>query len=184
MREFVDAGALAAPHNPSGYDPVMDGGAEIATARATAAIEAGRPLRPTERREVRRTVLAEQAGAQPAGQPQRRRPSVREWLEAMSPEQRAEFEFTERFQQLSEQAQAHVLRVRESVDAVEEEAEYRHQLYLEDEAVSEHQANIEPEGEWAEEEEPPDFYELAGLDRLDRESAQVNADWEIEEEDE
>src|SRR2546421_199223 len=71
-----------------GASRAIEGGTELATKRATAAVELGRPLKGNESRRIRREVLGEQAGRGPAGQPQPRRPSLRDRLEAMTPDER------------------------------------------------------------------------------------------------
>jgi hypothetical protein len=67
---------------------------------------------------------AELRSQQPAGQPQRRRPTVDEWLERMTPTDRANLEMSERFQSLSEAAQVHVLRRREALEEVDDAADF------------------------------------------------------------
>ena len=80
MREHVTIETQKGPVRAA----VEDGGTDLALARAAAAAEAGRPLRGTERREVRREVMA----AHTAAQPQQRRPSLRERLERMTEPER------------------------------------------------------------------------------------------------
>lgn len=108
-----------------GRDP-FDAGVELATKQATAAREAGRPLRPSERREVRREVLAQQAGTKPAGQA--RRPTIDEYLESLSERQRDEIEQSDWFQNLDERHRADVRRRVDALAQVEEEAEYEFQI--------------------------------------------------------
>src|SRR5690348_1955069 len=82
MKKHVTIESPTAGHRAA----VEDGGTDLAEARARAAVAAGRPLRGTEKREVRQQVLAQHAGARPAAGG--RRPSIRERLEAMNEDQR------------------------------------------------------------------------------------------------
>jgi hypothetical protein len=136
MRAAIDAGALAAPANPSGADPIFDGGEALATAEATAATKAGRPLRWQERREVRRSELERQASGQPAGQPQKRKQTLDDWLESLTPTQRANLELAPWFQTLSEERQEKILRRREVLEQVEADADYEYARWLEERALA------------------------------------------------
>jgi hypothetical protein len=71
-------------------DPIFDGAADLAIGKASAAVELGRPLKPSERRQVRREVLGQQAGQHAAGQSQRRTPTIDKYLERLSERQREE----------------------------------------------------------------------------------------------
>jgi hypothetical protein len=117
-----------------GYDPVFDSGTDLSLGLSKAAVEQGRPLRPHERRGKRRELLDQQAGQRAAQQAKAKKLSVDEWLERMSPQARAEVELTEKFQNLSEQAQAYVLRRRSALEEVLEEADYR--VAVEDEETA------------------------------------------------
>ena len=141
MREHVEI----VPATTGRRATVEDGGSDLAVARAEAAVAAGRPLRGNERREIRHDVLSRQA---PAGQSQRRRPTVDEWLERISPEERANIEHSERFAKMSEVARAHVLRRRDAFEEIEEQAEYLAAFQTE-EAWLAAQGDDEPEPEWA-----------------------------------
>jgi hypothetical protein len=133
---------------PHLHDPVFDAGAELATKRVTAAVELGRPLRPSERRQVRREVLAEQAGAQPAGQSQRRRPTIDEYLESLSERQRDEIEQTDWFRGLDERHRADVRRRVDALAQVEEEAEYEFQIWKEQRSLA-NIADADDDVDWA-----------------------------------
>ncbi|MFL5934982.1 MAG: hypothetical protein ACJ75Q_00555 [Gaiellaceae bacterium] len=101
-------------------DPIFDGAADLATAKAQAAVAKGRPLKLHERREVRREELERQGSGQPAGQPQRRRPSIRERLEAMSPGERDAAVASVR----DPEVRAYVAGLRDDVERLDAEAEY------------------------------------------------------------
>jgi hypothetical protein len=171
QRARFKAAALAAMDVGKGYTAtegasgVLDGATDLAVAAATRATAAGRPLRPNERREVRQQVLGEQVGRQPGGQPQRRRPTVREWLERMTPEERASVEQTDTFARLSAKAQAHLLRVRDDVDEIDARAE----LLLAQQREDEWLAEQEDEHEGVEEDEGEGVFEERLADNLERE---------------
>jgi hypothetical protein len=155
MRSVVDSGTLAAPAGT--YDPVMEGGAELGAGRARAAVEAGRPLRPSESRAVRHETLGAQAGRQPAGQPATKKPTLRDRLEAMSDNDR---EAAIASVTPGTRARAYIERLVASIRGVEEEAdllvaqedeerllaEGEDDYTLEEEAQA--LANIDPAGEW------------------------------------
>jgi hypothetical protein len=107
---------------PGGESRVLDGAEELATRQATAAVEAGRRLRPNERRAIRREVIDEQAG-QPEQVQRRRLGGPREWLEAMTSQQRRNVETTSYFRRLNAEQQARLLRLRDEVDELDARAE-------------------------------------------------------------
>jgi hypothetical protein len=162
-----------------GGSRALDGGTELAVAAASRAVLAGRRLRISEKREVRQQVLAEQAGRQPAGHTQRRRPSPREWLEAMTPAQRRNIEGTDYFKQQSTEVQARILRLRDEVDEIDVEAAER----------AEYELASQREEAWLAEswESGGDYWEGADdafeerlANRLELDSAAASADWEDE----
>jgi hypothetical protein len=71
-------------------DPIFDGAADLATAKAQAAVERGRPLKLHERRALRHEELARQAGQTPGQPPRAQPPRLRDRLEAMSDADRDE----------------------------------------------------------------------------------------------
>jgi hypothetical protein len=131
---------------PQLHDP-FDAGAELATKRATAAVELGRPLRPSERRQVRREVLARQAGTKPAGQS--RRPTIDEYLVSLSERQRDEIEQTDWFRGLDERHQADVRRRVDALAQVEEEAEYEFQIWKEQRSLANIADDDDDDVDWA-----------------------------------
>jgi hypothetical protein len=119
---------------------------------------------------------AELRRGQAAGQPQRGRPSVREWLERMSPEERESVERTETFARLSATAQAHLLRVRDDVDEIDARAEALVAQEREDDWLAEQSA----EGDLYEDDDEDDFEERLGERRaaeLEAESEAVFGEW-------
>jgi hypothetical protein len=165
---------------------VFDGGAELATARATAALEAGRPLRPSERRQVRREVLGQPAGQQADGQSQRRGPTIDEYLESLSERQRDEIEQSDWFQNLDERHQADVRRRLAVLEEVEAEAEYEFAVWKEEqELAAQEDTEAWPEEEEEEEEEEPDFSAAALARQSDAAySDDVAEGWGLDEEEE
>lgn len=127
-----------------GASRVLDGAEELATKRATAAVEAGRPLRPNERREVRRQVLGDQAGQRSAQAAKSKRPTIRERLEAMDWEARAEVVESIK----DPKVKAYVARIAADVDQIEEEAEYRAAVESEERSLHNLEAE-EEEFDWA-----------------------------------
>jgi hypothetical protein len=152
---------------------IEDGGAEVAEARARASIELGRPLRPSEARQVRAQVRKAHAAGPEAAQPGR--PTVDEWLERLSPGERATIEQSERFAQLSETAQNYVLRRREALEDVDEQAEWLAAQQLEDERLAELGDDEEFDWENAEAEDSP--YEAALAAQLQADSDAARATW-------
>ena len=66
-KAVVDVFTPHASEKPDVHDAVLDGAEALATKRSTAAIELGRPLRPSEKRAARRELRQERAGTQPVG---------------------------------------------------------------------------------------------------------------------
>jgi hypothetical protein len=71
----------------------------------------------------------------------------------MTPSQRANLEHSERFQQLSEKAQAHVLRRRAALEEVEDEADFEHARWLEEQELAAYE-DSEPATYWPEDSAP------------------------------
>jgi hypothetical protein len=130
-----------------GTDP-LDAGAELATKMATAAVQAGRPLRPTERREVRRRSLDAQAGKRPVGQASSK-PSLRDRLERMAPSER--YEVLNSIQ--GDRERAYIECLVASIAEVEEEVEYEHARWLEEQQLGAYQ-DEEPSTYWPEDSAP------------------------------
>lgn len=143
--EALDVGRGWEPHGPQQKvaDP-LDAGTELAVTRAAAANERGRPLRWQEQRDVRREVLARQAREQPAGQPQRRRPTIDEYLESLTERQREEIEQSAWLRSLDERHQAEVRRRLAVLEPVEAEAEYAFQMWKAEQSLE----AIDHDGEW------------------------------------
>jgi hypothetical protein len=121
----------------------FDAGIELGVKRATEAVVAGRPLSLTERRTVRRDVLARQAEAQP----QAKRPSIRERLERMTSEERLAAVASIR----DPEAAAYAERIRIDVEEIDADAEYLVALEREESWLGEHEdeEDIEPADELA-----------------------------------
>jgi hypothetical protein len=151
-------------------DPIFDGAADLATAKAQAAVERGRPLKLHERRALRRDVFARQAGQQPAQQGQRRRPTIDEYLESLSERQREEIEHGAWFQGLDARHQADVRRRLAVLEQIEEEAEYEFQMWKEEQAL----ANIDDGGSWRRDLDAVD--EVYDWSNLTEEERQASAD--------
>jgi hypothetical protein len=112
---------------------------ELATRRASAAIAQGRPLRGRESRAIRQQFRAERAGERPAGQPGgKRRRSVRERLEAMTPQERDAIELKAAGEP---EVLAYTRRIRAEIEAleaeVEDESEYLLQRLHEQDVLAE-----------------------------------------------
>jgi hypothetical protein len=101
---------------PTNASRVMDGGAELAVRRASAAVAQGQPLRPAQRRQLRHE-FEQRPGGQPAGQ---RKPNTRARLEAMTPAERDAVERTLTDPEVAD----YVARIRDEVEDAEELAEY------------------------------------------------------------
>ena len=145
MRGLLDQGLLRTPAGP-GRSMVEDGGSDLAVARAEAAVAAGRPLRPTERREIRHDVFGRQA---PAGQQPAAKPTLRQRLEAKSPaERRAVLAGIK-----GEREHAHIARTIASIENVEADADFLHAQWLEEQALA-NDEDAMPQRYWPEEPEP------------------------------
>jgi len=153
-----------------GASRVLDGATDLAVAAATRATAAGRPLRPNERREVRHEVLGEQAG-RPEQAQGRRLGSPREWLEAMTSEQRRNVEKTSYFRRLNTEQQARLLRLRDDVDEIDARAELLLAQEREDDWLAEQSA----EGDLYEDGDEDDFEERLGERRADELEAESDA---------
>jgi hypothetical protein len=153
VAEAMDFGKPRAP-----VRDVFDAGTELATAKANAAVDAGRPLRLNEQREVRRQVLEQQAGKST----RKRSSSIDEYLESLSERQRDEIELSPWFRGLDERHQANVRCRLAVLEEIEAEAEYEFQLWKEEQqlAADEEAEASEP---WPEEDEPEDERESAWL---------------------
>jgi len=138
---------------------------ELATRRASAAIAQGRPLRGRESRAIRQQFREERAGAKPAGQPGgKRKPTIYEWIEALTPDQRDAYQQSEKFERLSPESQAYFLRQLDLVEDAEEQAEYLAAVEREEQALRDEEdarpfnwstlelEDVEPE---ADDDEPP-----------------------------
>jgi hypothetical protein len=120
-KAVVDVFTPHASEKPDAHDAALDGGAELATKRSATAVELGRPLRPSERRKLRREHR-EQAGKPPAGQSAgQRRPDIAARLEPLSP---AERDRVIESMAGDPEVQAFVIRKRAELEEAEEEAEY------------------------------------------------------------
>jgi len=149
-----------------GASRVLDGAEELATRRATAAVELGRPLRPNERRQIRRETLEQ------GQQQQRRRPTIDEYLERLTQRQRDEIDQSAWFQNLDERHQADVHRRLAVLEQIEEEAEYRVARDLEEQALLEEEDQDESSA-WDESDD--DFEERLGEARADQLEAEGEA---------
>jgi hypothetical protein len=127
---------------------VVDAGVELATKQATAAVEVGRPLRPTERRQLRRETLDAQAGKRPVGQASSK-PSLRDRLERMAPSER--YEVLNSIQ--GDRERAYVEGLVASIAEVEEEVEYKHATWLEEQQLAAYE-EAEPSTYWPEDSAP------------------------------
>jgi hypothetical protein len=113
---------------------------------------------------------AELRQGQHAGQAERRRPTVREWLERMTPEERASVEQTETFARLSATAQAHLLRVRDNVHEIDARAELLFVQEREDAWLAEQE-----DENYLHEDDEDDFEERLGERRADELEAESDA---------
>jgi hypothetical protein len=144
----------------------------LATVNERVALRTARDPRAVQ--EAQRALAAKKAelrGQQPAGQPQRRTPTIDEYLESLSQGQRETIEHSDWFHGLDERHQADVRRRLAALEEIEAEAEYEFEVWKEEHEL----AALEDTEPWPEqeEEEQPDFY-AAGLAR---QSEQVNADY-------
>jgi hypothetical protein len=138
MRALVDEGALGTGPR-LGRAQAEDGGSDLGLSYSRRAIELGRPLRPSERREVRRQVLDAHVGANPG----QRRPTLRERFERMTPAERQAAIASAR----DPEARGYLEQLADDVDAIDAQAEFEFQQGLEDEYLA--AVEDEPEPEWA-----------------------------------
>jgi hypothetical protein len=120
-----------------GRDP-FEPGVELATKRPSAAVELGRPLKPSERREIKHQVLAKQAGKQQTGRPtagQAKKPTIDEYLESLTERQRDEIEESGWFRGLDDRHQADVRRRLALLEEVEQEAQYEFDRWREEQEL-------------------------------------------------
>jgi hypothetical protein len=179
--ELMDIGK-GAPRSADSVDAAIDEALATTSERAELrAATAERDPRAMQRAQARLAERKRELRGEPgAGQPQR--PTVREWLERMSPEERAAVEQSARFEGLSAQAQALVLRVRDDVDAIDEQADLLLAQQREDEWLSEDEEPGEPAAEedldfaaWA---PPMGAEEALGLYDQDDEVVELEPGWE------